>query len=148
VSDSGTYLDRYLRGEHEQVWDELVALGAAVREEPLYSDALAVARETMRRARHNIETLIPRLVRVGYLFGYGWLQPPSFMHFGWNEREWYRMSLEWVRKQPPILSSATETEEELADARAPAEAARACGATGAGHPLGTASRHVGRHAAS
>jgi hypothetical protein len=45
-----SYLERYLTGEHEQVWAELVALGAAVRDEPLYSDALAVARETMRRA--------------------------------------------------------------------------------------------------
>lgn len=68
------YLDRYLAGEHEQVWAELGALGAAVRDEPLYSDALAVARETMRRALHNIETLIPRLKAVGYRFGYYWLR--------------------------------------------------------------------------
>jgi hypothetical protein len=54
------YLERYLVGEHEQVWAELVALGEAVRDEPVYSDALVVARETMRRARWNIETLIPR----------------------------------------------------------------------------------------
>lgn len=68
----GAYLERYLRGECEAVWDELVALGAGVREEPLHSDALAVARETMRRARANIETLIPRLRELGYEFGYGW----------------------------------------------------------------------------
>jgi hypothetical protein len=67
------YLERYLSGEHEQVWAELVALGDAVRVEPLYSDALAVARETMRRVRWNIETLIPRLTAAGYQFGYGWL---------------------------------------------------------------------------
>jgi hypothetical protein len=71
----GAYLDRYLSGECQPVWDELVGLGAAVREEPLYSDALEVACETMRRARANIETLIPRLVMIGYRFGYGWLQP-------------------------------------------------------------------------
>lgn len=67
-----SYLDRYLAGEHEQVWAELGALGARVREEPLYADARAVARETMRRARLNIETLIPRLRAVGYRFGYYW----------------------------------------------------------------------------
>lgn len=66
------YLDRYLAGEHEQVWAELVELGATVREEPLYSDALAVARETMRRVRHNIEVLIARLRELGYAFGYSW----------------------------------------------------------------------------
>lgn len=36
----GEYLERYLAGEYEQVWDDLVALGAAVREEPVYADAL------------------------------------------------------------------------------------------------------------
>lgn len=113
-----SFLERYERGEHEQVWAELVALGAAVREEPVYTDALAVAHETMRRARANIDRLIPRLVRVGFLFGYGWLQPPAFQPFGWREREWYRASLDWARKQSPILSSATDAEEERADSRA------------------------------
>lgn len=113
-----TYRERYLRGEHEQVWDELVALGEEVRTEPLYTDAVAVAHETIRRVRHNIGLLIPRLVGLGYLFGYGWLQPPASQPFGWREREWYRASLDWARKQPPILSSATDAEEELADARA------------------------------
>lgn len=70
-----TFLQRYVAGEYEQVWAELVALGDAVREEPLYADALAVARETMRRVRQNIEMLIPRLIAVGYQFGYGWIQP-------------------------------------------------------------------------
>lgn len=65
-----SYLDRYLAGEHEQVWDELMALGAAVRDEPLYSDALAVARETMRRAKYNVETIVARLKENGYLFAY------------------------------------------------------------------------------
>jgi hypothetical protein len=41
-----TYLERYRNGEREQVWAELLALGAQVREEPLFSDALAIARET------------------------------------------------------------------------------------------------------
>jgi hypothetical protein len=68
-----TYLDRYPHGDHEQVWAELVALGPTVREEPLYSDAWAVARETMRRARLNMESLIPRLRAAGYDFGYAWL---------------------------------------------------------------------------
>jgi hypothetical protein len=73
-----TYLERYLAGEYEPVWDELQALGAAVREEPLYGDAMAVARETMWRVRHNIEMLIPRLAALGYEFGYGWVQGRDF----------------------------------------------------------------------
>jgi hypothetical protein len=67
-----SYLERYMVGEHEPVWAELQALGAAVREEPLYTDALAVVRETMRRARRNIEVVIPRLEAIGYQFGYAW----------------------------------------------------------------------------
>lgn len=62
------YLERYLSGEHVGVWDQLVALGEDVRREPYYSDAVAVAAETMRRARHNVELLIPRLEEAGYCF--------------------------------------------------------------------------------
>jgi hypothetical protein len=65
------YLARYLAGEHEKVWEELVALGPAVREEPVLSDAAAVARETMRRVRHNIETVHRRLVGLGFPFADG-----------------------------------------------------------------------------
>src|SRR5258708_6983758 len=65
-----SFLERYERGEHERVWDELLALGAAVWEGPLYADALAVARETMRRVRHNVELLVPRLRSLGFAFGY------------------------------------------------------------------------------
>jgi hypothetical protein len=69
-----SFFERYQGGEHEQVWAELLALGDQVRAEPLYSDARAVARETMRRVRRNIEALIPRLESIGYKFGYDWLQ--------------------------------------------------------------------------
>lgn len=61
-----TYLARYLAGEHDQVWHELVKMGDAVREEPVFTDAEAVAREMMRRVRDNIERLIPRLREHGY----------------------------------------------------------------------------------
>jgi hypothetical protein len=69
-----TYFDRYLAGEHVQVWSDLVALGELVREKPVASDAWAVARETMRRARENIATLLSRLETVGYECGYVWMQ--------------------------------------------------------------------------
>jgi hypothetical protein len=70
-----SHLARYQAGEHEQVWAELTALGVAVREPPLYDDAWSVAQETMRRVRHNIEILIPRLEALGYTFGYDWYGP-------------------------------------------------------------------------
>jgi hypothetical protein len=63
-----TYYDRYQSGEHEAVWADLLALGNEVQKEPVYPDALAVARETMSRARTNIETLIVRLDEIGYRF--------------------------------------------------------------------------------
>lgn len=62
------YLQRYLNGEYAQVWAELLALGSSIRDEPLYSDAYAVARETMLRARNNVELLVSRLTTVGYRF--------------------------------------------------------------------------------
>lgn len=73
-----TYLERYVAGEYEQVWADLVALGPHVRQQSVYADALAVAQETMRRVRRNIETLIPRLEAAGYQFGYAWAQGQEF----------------------------------------------------------------------
>jgi hypothetical protein len=63
-----TFLERYKAGEHVAVWDELTALGEGVRHEPYYADAVAVAAETMRRARHNVELIIRRLEARGYRF--------------------------------------------------------------------------------
>lgn len=63
-----TYLQRYLNGEREAVWAELMALGSAIHERPLFDDAQAVARETMTRARANVETLVQRLTALGYHF--------------------------------------------------------------------------------
>ena len=63
-----TYLQRYLRPEYSErlnVWAELVA---TIREEPAYSDAQAVAREMMQRAKHNIALLHSRLTELGYRF--------------------------------------------------------------------------------
>jgi hypothetical protein len=63
------YLERYHNGEYEQVWSDLQALGAGIREEPHYSEARAVAAETMRRVRWNCELLVSRLRALGYVFG-------------------------------------------------------------------------------
>jgi hypothetical protein len=68
-----SYLERYLEFAahnygNQRIWAELVSLGADVRQEPLYSDARAVARETMMRARHNVELLVGRLKTLGYQF--------------------------------------------------------------------------------
>jgi hypothetical protein len=63
------FRERYLNGEHEQVWRELQNLGAKVRDEPNYSQASEVASETMRRVRRNCERIISRLQTLGYVFG-------------------------------------------------------------------------------
>jgi hypothetical protein len=63
-----TLIERYQSGEHEQVWADLVSFGPRVREKQYLPDAQAVAQETMRRARHNVETLIVRLEKLGYEF--------------------------------------------------------------------------------
>ncbi len=73
-----SYLERYTNGEYEQVWDELFHLGMGIRHEDFYPDALAVARETMRRVRQNIELLINRLVQIGFIFGYDHRIQPAF----------------------------------------------------------------------
>lgn len=55
------YLERYLAGEHDAVWNELRALGVTAAD-PAVTDAVrAVAEETMRRVRKNVEMLIKAL---------------------------------------------------------------------------------------
>jgi hypothetical protein len=69
-----TYLQRYQQGEHEAVWADLVALGPAIRDEPVYTEALAVAHAMMTRARHNVVLLTERLQRSGFQF----MAPPAW----------------------------------------------------------------------
>lgn len=142
-----SYLDRYLHGEHEEVWNEMVALGEQVRAEANIEDARAVARETMQRARCNIEMLIPRLVAIGYQFGYGWIQPyvqerllqpyranydastgkyaqakliePTMPHeFSVGQRLAYEELLELANEQPPLFTPANDIEQRLAQLEA------------------------------
>jgi hypothetical protein len=60
--------DRYVAGEYQAVWKELVALAHGVREDPHAADALAVAYETMHRVEANVRTLVDRLTSIGYRF--------------------------------------------------------------------------------
>ncbi|WP_327009659.1 hypothetical protein OHA72_21985 [Dactylosporangium sp. NBC_01737] len=63
-----SFLQRYLRGEHEQVWADLRELGPSVRGEEVFEDAHGVAVETMRRVRSNVEAVRRRLDDAGYRF--------------------------------------------------------------------------------
>ena len=72
------HLDRYLAGEHEAVWKDLVALGEGVRSKAHAADALAVAYETMHRVEQNVCVLTDRLKAIGYAF----VEPGSGGLFG------------------------------------------------------------------
>lgn len=63
-----TLHDRYQNGDREQVWADLCSLGPRIRDLDYFPDAHAVAQETMRRARHNVESLIVKLEKLGYRF--------------------------------------------------------------------------------
>ncbi|MBC8143002.1 MAG: hypothetical protein H7Y38_16380 [Armatimonadetes bacterium] len=64
-----TLLNRYIGGEHKAVWAELLAGVDKDRQPIADADAEAVASETMRRVRANIETIAARLSATGYEFG-------------------------------------------------------------------------------
>ena len=74
-------LDRYWDGDCLQVWNEMTRLGSAIRDSQYFVEASAVARETMRRVRHNIEQIIEKLDRLGYRF------TASIDYFGDLQRE-------------------------------------------------------------
>ena len=61
-------LNRYLRGEHEAVWADMMSLGVGVRSEPYLTPALAVCHEMVRRSRENLITLFRRLDAIGFEF--------------------------------------------------------------------------------
>ncbi|MEO1529542.1 MAG: hypothetical protein AAFX06_29310, partial [Planctomycetota bacterium] len=63
-----TYLKRYQRGEHREVWGELISAGPDVWESSLAQDAMDVAMATMERVHRNLERLHGRLVQLGYEF--------------------------------------------------------------------------------
>jgi hypothetical protein len=65
---SVSFMQRYLRGERDQVWADLRNLGSSVRHDGVLDDARSVASETMRRVRDNVEILRRRLDDTGYLF--------------------------------------------------------------------------------
>jgi hypothetical protein len=73
---ANSLLQRYIKGEHCEVWRDLVALGAAVRSDQHYKDAVEVAAETMKRARQNVESIIVRLEKLGYEFTSREPEPP------------------------------------------------------------------------
>lgn len=102
-----SYFSRYQQGEYEEVWAELSALGEQISEEPLHSDAIMVARETMQRARHNIEVLIPRLIQVGFVFGYDH-RIQETLRKSQTGADWqvYIDTLLWSREQPPLFLPA------------------------------------------
>src|SRR5262249_441799 len=91
-----SYLERYRRGECKQVWAELVALGGRVRERALFAEAMSVARETMTRARANIELLVPRLKALGYQFAH-----PEEV-FGAADEELRRLVADVERRAGPV----------------------------------------------
>jgi hypothetical protein len=66
---SADWLGRYRAGDHALVWSEMVGLGPEIRESAeLLVEAEAVARDTMRRVRRNVEHLERALRVVGYRF--------------------------------------------------------------------------------
>src|ERR1700690_3108334 len=68
--DPERWLERYRQGEYQAVWHEIASLEKVVREPSFYPHALATARETVQRAKANVEFLIQRLKTLEYRFYY------------------------------------------------------------------------------
>jgi hypothetical protein len=63
------WVERYRDGQCREVWTGMTSLGADLRsDDDSLAAATQVARETMRRARRNVERLIERLPSAGYEF--------------------------------------------------------------------------------
>lgn len=62
------FLQRYLNGEHEAVWSELVDLGPSALEPGCLAEATAIAREIVNRSRFNIERIANTLADIGFRY--------------------------------------------------------------------------------
>src|SRR5215212_7568285 len=62
------FVARYVNGDHERVWRDLISAGSAVRSD-LEQDAQEVVRLTMLRVRRNLEVLASALSSHGFHFG-------------------------------------------------------------------------------
>ncbi len=62
------WLERYERGEREEVWRELRQCGQRVREPEVVEQAWAVCDAMAHRARQNVDVVIERLRQQGYRF--------------------------------------------------------------------------------
>jgi len=63
-----SFLTRYRKGEHLQVWRELGDLGSRVFDSPHYEDACAVSDLTMQIAKRNLHIILERLEKLQYQF--------------------------------------------------------------------------------
>src|SRR5687768_7290999 len=72
-----SWVERYVAGEYERVWAEVVALGPRAID-PAFAPAVdALARETMQRALRNVEALTSLLPSIGWRFKFPMSGPPS-----------------------------------------------------------------------
>ena len=62
-----TYLERYLEGQCEQVWDDIQHF-VVLDQEDTYLDVLNVVQETTARSAYNINLIVSKLKAVNYVF--------------------------------------------------------------------------------
>jgi hypothetical protein len=122
-----SYLERYRAGDRERVWDELQGLGDQIKEPRKREEVWAVACETMRRARINVERIYSRLKEQGYEFEHPeWAWNPATPSDAKAVREiealvgpmplslraWYEIvgSVWWTGRHPAWASFGPETD--------------------------------------
>src|SRR5436309_13808019 len=59
---------QYQAEHYQEVYDELLSMQESIYNADLYEESLLVMRSIMKRVRHNIEQIVPRLHQMGYLF--------------------------------------------------------------------------------
>jgi hypothetical protein len=72
-----SWVERYVGGQHESVWAEVVGLGPRASDPDFAADVNALARETMQRALRNVEALTSLLPSIGWRFHFRMSGPPS-----------------------------------------------------------------------
>ena len=72
-----SWVERYVDGQRESVWAEVMGLGPRAGDPEFAADVNALARETMQRALQNVEALKSLLPSIGWRFHFPMSAPPS-----------------------------------------------------------------------
>lgn len=97
------WYDRYRKGFHQEVYDELLAMQEQMDDPRIYQEAYRVMREMMMRVQYNVEKLISHFNLLEYLFGEGMYENPREKAYWEREAPVHKVPTQDTRQRIAVL---------------------------------------------